>query len=87
MSDMFALFSDTVSSPARRLRAVVPNDSADLPEGIAKSLYVGQPGVIWIIAADDTEAVEWVAGQGLLPVRAKRVMATSTSASKIVALY
>jgi hypothetical protein len=80
-------FENFVSTPVRTLRAVTPNDDADLPDGICKCLFVGTPGPISIVAADDSVAVVVTVPQGVLPIRAKRVRATGTTASAIVAGY
>lgn len=87
MSDAFSTHADSVFSPARRLRAVTPSDSTDLTAGIAKALLIGVGGTISVIAADDTAAVTLTVEAGILPVRVKRVRATGTTATSIVALY
>jgi hypothetical protein len=85
MSDRFP--TDGVSSPARRLRAVSPDNDNDLALGPCKALLIGAAGTLSIIAADDTDAVSLTVEAGLLPVRVKRVRATGTTATGIVALY
>jgi hypothetical protein len=74
---------------AGSLRAVTPANS-DLPNGIARALWVGGAGDVAIVAeSDGTTAVTIasVAAGTLLPVRAKRVNSTNTTATAIVALY
>lgn len=87
MSDAFALNADSVFAPARRVRAVTPADDTDLSLGVCKALLIGGGGTISLIAADDTAAVTLTVEAGVLPVRAKRVRATGTTATDIVALY
>jgi hypothetical protein len=85
MSDRFP--EDSVFTQARRVRAVTPNNDADLTDGVCKALLIGVGGTISLIAADDTDAVTLTVEAGILPVRAKRVRATGTTATSIVALY
>lgn len=66
--------------------AVTPSDSADLPGGICRSLYVGGIGNIKITTSKGTE-VTFNDVSGTLSVKAKRVWSTGTTASGIVALY
>lgn len=78
-----------VDAPARGLRAVTPSDGADLPDGPCRSLYVGAAGNVSVIAADDTSPVTFVGVPAgvTLPVRAKRVRATGTTAGSLIAYY
>ena len=79
----------SASSPARRAQSITPNDSADLST-YAKALYVGGEGdvaVVPIEAPDDTPVVFASHPVGYLPVQVRRVMATSTTATSIVALF
>lgn len=86
MADAYSTYPDLSSSPARRLRTVTPSDGADLAD-LPKALFVGGAGTITLIAADDSTSVQLtVAAGALLPIRAKRVLATGTSATLIVAL-
>ena len=76
------------SNPAVGVAAVTPNDSADLPAGPCRSLYVGGLGDVAIVAVDGTTAVFVAVLAGtILPVCTKRVLVTDTSATDIVALY
>ena len=75
------------AAPAMEVAAVTPNDSADLPNGICRGLYIGGAGTLVL----DTYSTTNVTFAGLvagtvLPVQAKRVR-TSTTATSIVALY
>lgn len=78
-------------SGARALRAVTPNDGADLSAGIAHSLWVGGAGNISVVAADDPTGspvlISGIPAGTQLHIRAKRVMATNTTATLIVAYY
>lgn len=77
------------SAPFVSAAAVTPSDSADLPGGMTRGLYIGGSGNAVLILANDSAAVTFtglVAGSVLM-VRAKRVKSTSTTATSIVALY
>ncbi len=77
-----------VDWPATHAEAVTPNTDNDLPNNlVTRGLWVGGAGDLVVILAEDTAAVTFTgvgAGQ-LLPIRVKRVLATSTCTG-IVAL-
>lgn len=82
--------------PATRLRAVTKSDSTDLrltddsgKVAECRSLYVGGAGDVAILASGDTAAVTLtgVAAGSIIPVEARKVMSTGTTATSIVALY
>jgi hypothetical protein len=88
MADRFALYADAVSAPSRSQRAVTPNDTTDLPDGACKALHAVGAGSIVTIGVDDTAAVtHYIVQGGMLPIRARRVLSTGTTATGIVALY
>lgn len=78
-------------------QAVTLSDTADLPRylvygagqgGLTSGLYVGATGDV-VVVQQDGKAVTFVgvpAGQ-FLPVAARRINSTSTTASSILALY
>jgi hypothetical protein len=73
---------------ATSLKAVTPDDGADLPDGVCRALWVGTGGNVTIIAEDDSSAVELtnIPDGTLVLVRTKRVT-EATTASAIIALY
>lgn len=77
-----------VNGAAGSLVAVTPSDDDDIAGSPAIGLWVGGAGDIAIIAENDTAPVTItaVAAGTYLPIRAKRVMATNTDATVIVAL-
>ncbi len=87
MADKFASTAVGMTAPATRSVAVTPNDSTDLAN-ISRALWVGGAGNVAVMLADDTVAVTFVgvAAGSLLPVRVKRVMATNTTATNLVAI-
>ncbi len=75
--------------PARRAAAVTPSDAADLTT-YAKALYVGAAGNVRVltVGAEDGDAVTFANHPvGWLPVQVRRVPATGTTATQIVAAF
>ncbi len=87
MSDEFAYQAQSALTPSENPYAVTPNDAADLPS-IPKALYVGNGGNIVLRGKDSDAPVTFIAVPAgtQLQVRARRIMATGTTASNIVAL-
>jgi hypothetical protein len=78
---------DKSPAPATRAAAVVPSDSADLP-GHARSLYVAGGGNVAVTTTSgDVVTFSGVPAGSILPVQIRRVHATGTSATGIVALF
>jgi len=77
----------TPTSPARGAAAITPSDSVNL-DTFAKAIYVGVAGNIVIVTPEDDVVlfVGALAGS-TIPVQAKRVNSTSTTATSLVALY
>lgn len=85
--DTFDTYSASLSGPADDCAAVTPSDSTDLPT-IARALYVGGGGDLVITTkVGSTVTFADVPAGSLLPVRARRVRATGTGATNIVALW
>lgn len=74
---------------ARRVRAVTPSDTAPLPDGACTALYVGGAGDVVVIADKDTASQTWTAAAAgtVLPVCARQVKSSNTTATNILALY
>lgn len=84
--DKFAAYVDSATNPARQLRAITPSDTENIPF-VAKGIFVGTGGTISILAVGDTEAVTLTVQDGaILPIRARRINATGTTATGLVAL-
>jgi len=88
MGDAFASNNTGLSSPAVGAAAVAPNDTTDLPT-TSRALYVGGTGNITVTMADGGANVQFnlVPAGVVLPIRAKRVLATGTTATLITAMY
>lgn len=86
------------NQPARRYFSVTPSDTLDLtdPAGdnmpsYAKALYVGVTGDVTVIGAGEMTANPTPTKfssvpVGFMPIQCRRVLATGTTASAIVAL-
>ncbi len=75
--------------PARRAAAITPSDTVDLT-AYAKALYVGGAGNVRVltVGAEDWDAVTFANHPvGWLPVQVRRVLATGTTATQIVAAF
>ncbi|MCD8568181.1 MAG: hypothetical protein LRY50_07500 [Geovibrio sp.] len=83
------IFYDTKNSqnPATKIKAITTSNTVDLPF-IASAIYVGGAGNISILAQDDETPVTFTAVPvgTILPIRAKRVFQTGTTATLLVAL-
>jgi hypothetical protein len=83
-------FTDRAQSqtgPASLLRPVVPDDAADLPDGAARSLFVGGGGALAVVDISGRTATILSAPYQYHPIRVRRVLATGTTATAILALY
>lgn len=78
-----------MSATAYSNKAVTPSDSTNIPDGPCTSLYIGTGGDVTLIASADSTSVAYMnvpSGYTLL-VQAKKVLATGTTATDIVAQY
>lgn len=84
---MNSLTASASQMPYTHLEAVTPSDTVALTGGMCRALYIGVAGDVTVLAEDDTTAVLLKACPvGLIAIRAKRVNATGTAATNIVAL-
>ena len=85
---MYDFFHDRTSgleSPATRLAGVTPNDTADL-NFVSRAIAVGTEGFVQLITIGGDAGRVYVVPGAPFPIRARRVLATGTTASDIVAL-
>lgn len=76
-----------IPTPASHAAAITPSDDADLTFA-TRAIYVGTTGDLTVILRDDTAPVTLKsAAVGYHPIQARRVMATDTTATNLVALY
>lgn len=84
--DAYRTHAPSPGAPARAAWPVVPADETDLSP-FAKALYVGTAGDLSLIPAAGTVAVTLKNHPvGYVAVQARRVLATGTTATDIVAL-
>jgi hypothetical protein len=75
------------NGPAIGLVPVVPNDTADLVQGPCRALYSATAGTIAVMDGLGGVATIVSLDAQYHPVRVRRVLATGTTATGLVALY
>jgi hypothetical protein len=87
LMDKFSEYPTTLTAPARDARAIVPNDTVDLPE-LPRAIYIGQTGNVSARLASGATIMFLNAQAGsCLPVRVRGINATGTTALGIVSLW
>lgn len=87
MADKFERLLSGLDSPALNAAEVTPSDAADLATD-ARSLYVGGAGDVKVTTTGgDTVTLKAVPVGTVVPVRTRKVFATGTTATLIVALW
>lgn len=87
MADNFSSFAPGLEAPASRYFAITPSNSTDFDYN-TRAIYVGSSGNL--VAVDDagtTCTFSNVPAGTILPIRAKRVNSTNTTASNLVGMY
>jgi hypothetical protein len=85
--DSFSRFQTQDFSPPTRAAAVTPHNTNEL-EFVTRALYVGSVGDVKVAMADSGEVTFVAVPTGTtLPIRVKKVFATGTDATDIVALW
>jgi len=85
--DKFSDYPTSLTAPARDGAAVVPSDTVDLAV-LPRAIYVGQTGNLSLrLAGGQTVAFQNVQAGSFLPIRAKGVNVTGTTATGLVALW
>jgi hypothetical protein len=84
--DNFASFAPGLDSPATLAEAVTPHDTNELTN-VSRGLWVGGAGDVAVVTSGGSTATFAAVPAGtMLPVRAKIVKTTGTTASSIVAV-
>jgi hypothetical protein len=87
MSDNFAKAFTELNSPAQDAFTISKSDSANLTFS-TRAIYVGGGGNVAITTVKGNNVTfANVAGGSILPVRAKKVLSTGTTATLMVGLY
>lgn len=86
MPDDFVTYQPGLSSPYARAEAITPNDSTDLTNS-TRALWIGGAGNVKVdtVGGDTVTLVGALVGT-IIPIRAKRVYATGTTATNLVGL-
>lgn len=85
--DKWATQNGSVVQPATSGEAITKSDTANFAQ-VSRGIYVGGTGDVVVVFADDVALTFSAVPAGtLLPVRAKRVNSTSTTATLMLALY
>lgn len=85
MADFFANYRPELDSPGRDAFSVTPSDSVDLTD-VARALYIGVSGDLKITTLGGNDLTFKNVPVGFFPFGAKRVFATGTAASEILAI-
>lgn len=72
---------------ALRLAPVTPEDAAPLPQGPCRGLFVGEAGELAVEDLGGRVTTLLSGASQYHPIRVRRVLATGTTAARIVALY
>jgi hypothetical protein len=85
-TDTFSKYANGLSSPAREAFAITPDDAAELAK-LPKAVMAGSSGSLRLRAVDSPADVTVTVQAGqLVPIRARYVRATGTTATGIVGL-
>lgn len=85
--DNFSTNAAGLSSPCERLAAVTPHDTDELGY-VTRALFVGGAGTVKVTTVKgDTVTLTGVAAGSILPIRAKLVFSTGTTATYITAMW
>ncbi|MCC6426267.1 MAG: hypothetical protein IT435_05550 [Phycisphaerales bacterium] len=85
MADNVSTRQPGLSSPARNIALVTPDDANDLPN-VAKAIEVQTAGNIQLTTVGGVTITKYF-GVGYHPLSVKRIWSASTTASGIYALY
>jgi hypothetical protein len=86
MTDLLAGYG----APGRFARPVTPSDTDDFPDGAARGLGFNEAGTVKLVAPGDSDdqAVTFDAYAGeILPCWTRKVFATGTTVTNILAVY
>lgn len=86
MADKFSGLTESLSSPPSDLIAVTPDDATDLAQ-VSRALNAATAGTIRVTTREGTTGSITVAAGIIIPIRVRRIWATGTTATGIVALF
>jgi hypothetical protein len=81
-------FSAAEAAPAKSWRVITPSDTVNMAAG-CRGIYVGGAGNVTLIGEDNVTPITFTAVPvgTFMPCGARRVMATNTTATLLVALF
>ncbi len=86
MGDVYDIFRTHLESPAKDAFAISGNDNTDLANS-TRSIYVGGSGNIKLTTIDgSTVTFNGAIAGSILPIRAKRIFSTGTTATNLIGL-
>ena len=77
----------TDESSFRHAVAITPHNSTNFEFGLCSAIWVGGAGNVVAVLQDDTVVTFGAAVGSVIPIRAKRVNSTNTTATLLVALH
>lgn len=86
MTDIFEDRSSGLESPAFNAAEITPDDLGDLST-TSRAIYIGTGGDLHVTTAGGSDVTFRNVAAGFLPVRVRRIHATATTASDIVAVW
>lgn len=86
MADDYASHAAGLDAPIEHAAAVTPSDTVDLATA-SRALYVGSTGDLRVTTVGGDTVTFADVPVGWHPIRARRVLATSTTATDIVACW
>ena len=86
--DTFKEYHAALSSPAEHAFSITPHATDELSH-TTRAIYIGGAGDVELVLKGDSTAVVFsaVPAGTLLPVRAKRVVSTNTTATGIIGVF
>jgi hypothetical protein len=86
LGDIYDKFRTHLESPAEDAFAITASDSTDLTKS-TRSIYVGGSGNIKLTTVDgSTVTFNGAIAGSILPIRAKRIFSTGTTATNLIGL-
>lgn len=86
MTDAYSKYATNLDSPAHDFFSITPDDNTDLAQS-TRGIYVGGDGNLEVhsVSGNAVIFIGVVAGS-VLPIRCRRVLAASTTATNIIGL-
>ncbi len=84
--DEFSNLTPDLTSPATAIEEIIPDDQAEL-SAVTRAINVSGPGLVRMVTIDGFVGDVFIAAGVAFPIRARRVLATGTTATGIRGLY